>query len=80
MKKQKINRSQKVEEIRTQHKKVLVTEELLRKQKIKLKEEKKKLKDNVKELINSYPSKKEGKKQVKKITKQSIHIDMSKVS
>lgn len=80
MKKQKINRSQKAEQIRTQHKKVLVAEEIIRRQKIKLKEEKKKLKNNVKELIESYPSKKEGRKEVKKITKQSIQIDMSKVS
>lgn len=62
-----LNRAAKAEEIRNNNLKIQKIEDSISKNKNLLKEEKKKLKANVKQLVNSYPSSKKGKKAVKKI-------------
>lgn len=62
-----LNRALKAEEIRNNNLKIQRIEDSISKNKNLLKEEKKKLKANVKQLVNSYPSSKKGKKEVKKI-------------
>lgn len=75
----KFDRAKKAEEIKANHKKIKELEAKMALEKARKKEAEKKLKEDVKELVNSYPSKKQGKTAIKKI-KSSIKADLSKVS
>lgn len=68
-----LNRAVKAEEIRSRNLKIQKLEDTISKNKTILKDEKKKLKSDVKELVNSYPSTKKGKKEVKKMIKTSAN-------
>ncbi len=68
-----LNRAVKAEEIRSRNLKIQKLEDTISKNKTILKDEKKKLKSDVKELVNSYPSTKKCKKQVKKMIKTSAN-------
>lgn len=64
-----LDRAAKAEEIRTRSQKINRIEDTIQRNKGLLKEEKKKLKSDIRDLVHSYPTQKKGKKAVKKITK-----------
>lgn len=64
-----LDRAFKAEEIRNRHQKIVKIEDTIHRNQNLLKEEKKKLKSDVKELVNSYSSQRKGKKALKKVIK-----------
>lgn len=64
-----LDRAFKAEEIRNRHQKIVKIEDTIHRNQNLLKEEKKKLKSDVKELVNSYSLQRKGKKALKKVIK-----------
>lgn len=64
-----LDRAFKAEEIKNRHQKIVKIEDTIHRNQNLLKEEKKKLKSDVKELVNSYSSQRKGKKALKKVIK-----------
>lgn len=74
----KIDRAKMAEDIKNNQRKINDLDSSIAKQKAKKKECEKQLKSDVKDLVNSYPSKKQGKAVAKKLKKSMA--DLSKVS